>query len=205
VILGGSPAFHVALLQFTNNLAGRHRNYAGFTLHSNPHATHGDLLRFFDAAQPAAILDKTPPYEPDFLGRFVPEVVEQLSRDEEYHRLDVPFSQPDGSRFTLFVPVRSQAEISEHRSPQRASPAPAEVIFPAAMPCLPSHSNSKRGAEHFQIPANLAGAVARIGFGIYDARHGTTPLAVRGGKTDWDGHRAIVEFPPGLTERSSAQ
>lgn len=119
LLLGGSPGFHGALLQLETRLQGRDRTYTTFS----PIEVSGvsglhRLMTFIRSLAPAAILYKTPPYTPEFLGKLVPEVVSALSESGEYRRLDLKVRQPDGSRFALFLPAAAGgAIVGDARAP----------------------------------------------------------------------------------------
>src|SRR5262249_26065531 len=68
VIVGGSPAFHPTLLRFTSLTRRQNQNYIGFPFQLYPHLVADDLLRFVETTMPSAVLYKSPPYDPPFLG-----------------------------------------------------------------------------------------------------------------------------------------
>jgi hypothetical protein len=49
--------------------------------------------------------------------------------------------------------------------------------------------------ERYFISSDLRGRVDRIGIGIHAPASKVGPLAVAGGATDWDGHRALIALP----------
>lgn len=101
-IIGGSPQFHAQGLRFESLRAGRDQAFTGFVHQSHPGSSHVDLLRSIAAAHPSAVLYKSPPYTPSFLGAGVDETVRELSRSPEYDREELKTVQPDGSRFIVF-------------------------------------------------------------------------------------------------------
>lgn len=105
ILLGGAPDFHGALLTFESRLQGVDRIFTTFSsiTTQGPDAQR-EMLAFVKAVAPAALLYKTPPYEPAFLGRLVPETVQKLTEGGGYRAIDLAVSQPNGSQFKLLVP-----------------------------------------------------------------------------------------------------
>jgi hypothetical protein len=106
IMLGGSAAFHQALLQFTSRAHGGHQDYQGFIYQIYPNFTDADMLRFLDEHHSSPVLYKSPPY-PLFLGNGVAAGLAALSQRDDLVRTELPFTQPDGSRFILFLPKKS--------------------------------------------------------------------------------------------------
>jgi 4-amino-4-deoxy-L-arabinose transferase-like glycosyltransferase len=104
MILGGSPAFHQAVLQFIGALQGKNDKYFGFLYQLYPDGRAADMLAFIADRRPVAILYKAPPYNPPFLGKYVPEALHAIATDSRYRSVELPTIQPDGSRFILFAP-----------------------------------------------------------------------------------------------------
>jgi hypothetical protein len=122
VFLGGSDSFHAAVLQFTSETQGSGRRWTGFSYQSHPNLKLSDLTTYIDMVNPAAVLYKSPPYYL-MLGGFVPETLQYLLHSG-YKKLELPYMQPDGSRFTLYLPPYPPVEIlaTTESAPQTAPP-----------------------------------------------------------------------------------
>lgn len=126
ILVGASEAFHAAVLQFTSDLHGSSRKWGGFNYQSHPGLKVSDLTTFMDTVNPAAVVYKSPPY-PLMLGTFVPETVQYLL-DIGFKKTDLPYTQPDGSRFTLYL--RPQVEIlTTAKSPPQSPTASVRYSF----------------------------------------------------------------------------
>jgi hypothetical protein len=129
-LLGGSPAFHQSLFNFYDNSRGGDHNFAGYLMQVNPDMTKDDLLRFVtDQKTFSAILHKTPPYTPAFVGLFAPEVFDELARSGDYDRFDLPIVQPDGSRFTLLRSKRPLVQVLARDPLKKDSGMAAAYVF----------------------------------------------------------------------------
>jgi hypothetical protein len=127
VLVGASGAFHAAVLQFTSNLSGSGRVWTGFNYQSHPGLKFSDITTYIDTINPAAALYKSPPY-PLMLGTFVPETVQYLI-DNGYKKIELPYTQPDGSRFTLYLPPYRKVEIITTVGSSAETASPAQYSF----------------------------------------------------------------------------
>lgn len=124
--LGGTPAFQAALFNFASRVHGPGRDWTGFPFQLYPNLTAADIERHAEnAARDGALLYKSPPYEPKFLGRFAADVIDAMQA-KGFRKVDLKSTQPDGSRFTLLLPSSSKVEILS-RAPSM-SPASGLVI-----------------------------------------------------------------------------
>ncbi|HEY0329442.1 MAG TPA: hypothetical protein VGC77_10115 [Rhodopseudomonas sp.] len=115
--LGGSPAFHAALFNFVSLLRGNGRSWTGFPFQSFPRLTAADIENSAEqTAYGGALLYKSPPYDPEFLGRFSSEVIAAMV-SKGFSKTELHATQPDGSRFFLLRPPFPNVEITSRQPP----------------------------------------------------------------------------------------
>lgn len=175
-IIGGSPQFQAQVLRFESLRAGRDQAFAGFVYQQHPGLAHVDLLRSIASEDPAAVLHKSPPYTPSFLGAGVDETVRELSRSPEYERQELKTVQPDGSRFVLFHRTERDNPVRVFRGA-----ADAEPYFFGTMHRGPLRRRDALGGDVLIDLGRIGGAAAGSSGTMPDKKLGD-PLESR---SDW--------------------
>ena len=105
LLLGESVYFHTSLMVFSALQNGYDQSWVAFPIHSFPEYTENELLAFVKDRKPSVVVYKSGPYTLDFLVRHLDVAVAAFRNDPRYVSVELPFSQPDGAKFTIFAKV----------------------------------------------------------------------------------------------------
>lgn len=103
--LGGNRYYHLRLLDFEGLIGKFHLTYIVLPYYSDPSMSVKEAVQFIKDKSPAGILYKSGENWPEFSSRLDSQIVSHFKTAENYKAIDLAVEQPDGSHFTLLVPV----------------------------------------------------------------------------------------------------
>lgn len=102
--LGGNRYYHLRLLDFEGLVQGYKLNYIVLPYYSKPSMSVDEALSFIENISPDGILYKSGENWPEFSSRLDSKIIARFKSERKYRAVDLSIEQPDGSRFTLFIP-----------------------------------------------------------------------------------------------------
>lgn len=102
VFLGGNKNYHLNLFRLYGIMQGININYSTIPYY-NKDLTYADAIKYIMDLNPSGILYKTGENWPEFSNKYSKEIIEQLSNDSNYEKIDLNITQPDGSKLFMFV------------------------------------------------------------------------------------------------------
>ncbi len=113
VFLGGNKNYHLNLFRFYGVMQDININYSTIPYY-NENLTFDEAMKYIKDLNPSGILYKTGENWPEFSNKYSKEIIEQLSTDSNYVKIDLNITQPDGSKFYMFVPKTKNNNIEQN-------------------------------------------------------------------------------------------
>ncbi len=103
VLLGGNQNYHLNLFRLNGVKQDININYSTIPYYNNS-LTYDEAIKYIKDLKPSGILYKTGENWPEFQNKYSKEIIEELSSDSNYEKIDLNITQPDGSQLYMFVP-----------------------------------------------------------------------------------------------------
>lgn len=112
VFLGGNQNYHLNLFRYYGVKQDININYSTIPYY-NADLTYNDAIKYIMDLNPSGILFKTGENWPEFSNKYSKEIIEQLSNNSNYEKIDLDITQPDGSKLYMYIPKIKNSNIQQ--------------------------------------------------------------------------------------------